>query len=140
MVQRPRRLRATAAIRGLVREIRLDPASFVLPVFVVEGAGVEREIPSMPGVFHHSVDRLPPLMEKLRAEGIESVLLFGVPEQKDACGSGAYAEYAMVKAAAARGWVDERAAAMEMLTAIRRAGADILITCFARDAARWLRE
>lgn len=90
MLKRPRRLRTTAGIRRLVRETRLDVGDFIYPIFVVEGRDVQREIPSMPGVHHHSIDRLPALVAELTQEGIPGILLFGVPDAKDAEGSGAW--------------------------------------------------
>jgi porphobilinogen synthase len=87
---RPRRLRRTEAIRGLVRETRLMPHSLVYPLFVCPGSNVQDEIKSMPGNFRWSVDRL---VEECRAAsdaGVPAVILFGIPEKKDDVGSGAY--------------------------------------------------
>src|SRR5215212_5839762 len=92
LIQRPRRLRRTEAIRALVRETRLTPDDFVLPLFVCEGEGVRKEISSMPGVFNLSVDELVREAESARKAGVRSVILFGVPDEKDATGSQAYAE------------------------------------------------
>src|SRR5678816_4423656 len=89
---RPRRLRRTAAIRSMVRETRLNIADLIYPLFVCEGEGVRREIGSMPGVFNLSADELVKEVESARSEGIRSVILFGVPDEKDAVGSQAYAE------------------------------------------------
>ncbi|HEX8183668.1 MAG TPA: porphobilinogen synthase [Blastocatellia bacterium] len=92
LIQRPRRLRRTEAIRALVRETRLAPDDFVYPLFVCEGEGVRREISSMPGVFNLSVDEAVRDAEAARKVGVRSVILFGVPDEKDASGSQAYAE------------------------------------------------
>jgi porphobilinogen synthase len=92
LIERPRRLRRTAAIRALVRETRLTPDDFVYPLFVCEGEGVRREIGSMPGAFNLSVDELVKEVEAARGAGVRSVILFGVPDQKDAEGTQAYAE------------------------------------------------
>jgi porphobilinogen synthase len=92
LIERPRRLRRTATIRALVRETRLSPDNFVYPLFVCEGEGVRREIGSMPGAFNLSVDELVKEVEAARRAGVRSVILFGVPEQKDAAGAQAYAE------------------------------------------------
>jgi porphobilinogen synthase len=92
LTQRPRRLRRTEALRAIVRETRLAPDDFVYPLFVCEGEGVRKEISSMPGVFNLSVDELVKEVESARKTGVRSVMLFGVPEQKDASGSQAYAE------------------------------------------------
>lgn len=92
LIQRPRRLRRTAAIRDMVRETRLDPANLIYPLFACPGEGVRKEIKSMPGVFNLSVDELVKECETARALGIQSVILFGLPEQKDEQGSDAFAE------------------------------------------------
>ncbi|HSO76696.1 MAG TPA: porphobilinogen synthase [Blastocatellia bacterium] len=90
--RRPRRLRRTESIRALVRETRLTPDDFVYPLFVCEGEGVRREIGSMPGCFNLSIDEVVKETEAARADGVRSVILFGVPDKKDAVGSQAYAE------------------------------------------------
>lgn len=87
LAHRPRRLRRTQAIRDIVCETRLHPADFMMPLFVVPGEGILNEIPSMPGQFHHSIDRLSGTVDRLVAAGIRSVILFGIPEYKDATGS-----------------------------------------------------
>jgi porphobilinogen synthase len=86
---RPRRLRRSAAIRSLVRETRLSPENFIYPLFVVPGEGQRREVGSMPGVFQLSVDEVVKEASAAKAEGVPGVLLFGLPERKDAGGSGA---------------------------------------------------
>jgi porphobilinogen synthase len=86
---RPRRLRATPAWRRLARETRVDPSQLVLPVFVREGASEARPIASMPGVVQHSLDSLKAEIARAAAAGIGGIMLFGVPEHKDAVGSGA---------------------------------------------------
>jgi porphobilinogen synthase len=89
-IHRPRRLRRTEALRGLVRETYLTPRSFVYPLFVCPGTKVKNEIRSMPGNFRWSVDLL---VEECRSAfdlGIPAVILFGIPEKKDEVGSGAY--------------------------------------------------
>ena len=84
---RPRRLRTTAAVRALVRENTLRPADFVLPVFIREGATEPRPITSMPGVVQHSVDSLKRTAHDVVKAGLGGIMLFGVPETKDAVGS-----------------------------------------------------
>ena len=236
LARRPRRLRRSAAMRDLVRETRLSPANLIYPLFVCEGEGVRREVPSMPGVHQLSVDEAVAEAAAAAADGLRGVLLFGLPAAKDAVGTAAdddaapvqaavraikraipnllvttdvclceytshghcgilegetivndatverlasvavsharagadivmvkpaihyldvitrvkasfnvplaayhvSGEYALLKAAARNGWIDEPRAMMETLTAIRRAGADILITYYAREAARAL--
>ena len=92
LIERPRRLRRSAAIRALVRETTLSPDDFVYPLFVCEGEGVRREIGSMPGAFNLSIDELVKEVEAARGAGVRSVILFGVPDHKDAAGTEAYAE------------------------------------------------
>jgi porphobilinogen synthase len=89
IVQRPRRLRQTAAVRDLVRQTRLHPAELVLPVFVREGADEPVPIASMPGVLQHSRESLRQLSQRVVSAGLGGIMLFGVPERRDAIGSGA---------------------------------------------------
>jgi porphobilinogen synthase len=89
LTRRPRRLRRTEAIRSLVRETRLTPDCFIYPLFVVEGTGIRREVPSMPDVFQLSVDQAVQEAAAAKREGVPAVLLFGLPAEKDATGSGA---------------------------------------------------
>jgi len=86
---RPRRLRRSAAMRALVRETRLSPENFLYPLFVCPGEGLRREVPSMPGVFQLSVDEVVKEASAAKADGIPGVLLFGLPDSKDAEGSAA---------------------------------------------------
>ncbi|WP_322411796.1 porphobilinogen synthase [Microbacterium invictum] len=88
-VTRPRRLRQSAAWRRLVGETRLHPAQLVLPMFVRENADAPLPIGSMPGVQQHSLESFRRELQRAAAAGIGGVMLFGVPEQKDAVGSGA---------------------------------------------------
>ena len=99
MRHRPRRLRRTAAVRRLVRETRLSPDNFIYPLFVCTGEGKRREVGSMPGVFQLSVDEAVREAAAAKADGIPGVLLFGLPDQKDPVGSGAYDPDAPVQAA-----------------------------------------
>jgi porphobilinogen synthase len=94
-----RRLRHSETLRAMVRETRLSPEMFVLPLFVCEGEGVRREVSSMPGVFNLSVDQAVKETENARAVGIKSVLLFGLPDHKDDMGSAAYDPEAPVQTA-----------------------------------------
>ena len=98
-VTRPRRLRRSEAIRGLVRETRLSVASFIYPMFVCPGSGVRKEITSMPGIFQQSADRLVEECREVEALGIPAVLLFGIPEKKDERGSEAYSPAGVVQRA-----------------------------------------
>ncbi|HTI42494.1 MAG TPA: porphobilinogen synthase [Vicinamibacterales bacterium] len=87
LTRRPRRLRRSEAIRSLVRETRLTPDCFILPLFICEGRGVKREVASMPGVYNLSVDEAVKEAAAAKADGVLGVLLFGLPESKDATGS-----------------------------------------------------
>lgn len=97
--QRHRRLRSSAAMRKLVRETHLHPEDFIYPVFAVEGTGIKKEIPSMPGVFNYSLDRLEEEIKEIVELGIQSVIVFGIPEHKDPIGTGAFAEEGIVQQA-----------------------------------------
>ena len=99
MIHRPRRLRRSDSIRSLVRETRLAPDNFVLPLFVCPGSGVRREISSMPGVFNLSIDETVNEVSAAYDLGVRSIILFGLPESKDAVASGAYAEDGIVQRA-----------------------------------------
>ena len=99
LTRRLRRLRRTETMRALVRETRLSPDMFVLPLFVCEGEGVRREVPSMPGVFNLSVDEAVKEVQAAKGDGVNSVLLFGLPDRKDDIGSLAYDPEAPVQSA-----------------------------------------
>ena len=90
MVKRNRNLRKTAAIRDLVRETVLNPQDFIYPIFVVEGENIKEEIASLPGNYHLSIDRLEEIVEQVRDANIKGIILFGLPEEKDECGSQAF--------------------------------------------------
>lgn len=98
-VHRMRRLRSNAALRNLVRECRLEPSQFVLPLFACSGEGVRREIGAMPGNYQLSVDELVKECAAAHALGVGGVILFGIPETKDEEASGAYAEDGIVQRA-----------------------------------------
>src|SRR5580692_992565 len=98
-VHRMRRLRASEALRSLVRETRLAPTQFILPLFVCPGEGVRREISSMPGNFQLSIDELVKECADAAKLGIGGVILFGIPAAKDELASGAYADDGIVQQA-----------------------------------------
>ncbi|MGD0616945.1 MAG: porphobilinogen synthase [Bryobacteraceae bacterium] len=100
-IQRMRRTRASAQLRSLVRETRLSPEQFILPLFVCPGEGVRREIGSMPGNYQLSIDELVKECADARRLGIGGVILFGIPEVKDEMASGAHAESGIVQRAVA---------------------------------------
>ena len=93
---RPRRLRRTDTIRRMVRETRLSVDQLIMPLFVVPGSGVERPVSSMPGIAQLSVDRTVEECRALRDLGIPAVILFGIPERKDAVGSEAYRDSGII--------------------------------------------
>ncbi|MBP1995939.1 porphobilinogen synthase [Paenibacillus eucommiae] len=98
-VVRNRRLRGTAAIRNLVRENSLSVHDLVQPIFVTFGHNIKHEIESMPGVYHFSLDRLEEEIKEITGLGLQAILLFGVPEHKDAEGTSAFAEDGIVQQA-----------------------------------------
>ncbi len=112
LVHRPRRLRRRAAVRALARETRLSRENLVLPLFACPGAGVRREISSMPGVFNLSVDEIARDAAEAFDLGIPGVILFGLPEAKDETASGAYAKRGIVQ---------------EAIRAVRRAAPEMAI-------------
>ncbi len=96
---RARRMRASETLRQYIRETELSPRDFIYPLFVKAGEGLRDEVSSMPGVFQVSIDMLMPEVEELLACGVDSVLLFGLPEHKDEHGSQAYASDGIVQQA-----------------------------------------
>ncbi len=96
---RPRRLRQNENFRAMVRETRLSPSQFILPLFVQTGKGIKEEISSMPGVFRLSVDKLAAEARDCLAAGVRSVILFGLPASKDATGTGAHIKGGIVQQA-----------------------------------------
>ena len=102
LIERPRRLRATAGLRNLVRETIVSVDDLVMPMFVVPGSNVRREIGSMPGIYQHSVDALDGEVEALLEAGITRVILFGIPPHKDAVGSDSFAEDGIIQQALRR--------------------------------------
>jgi porphobilinogen synthase len=109
---RLRRLRTTSNLRAMVRETTLSPAHFIYPLFVVHGRDVHEEIPSMPGVYHQSIDHLAREIDELAALRIPAVILFGVPAHKDPLGQENFADDGIVQQAA---------------RAIKQANPDILV-------------
>ena len=90
IIYRPRRLRASVGIRNMVRETQLSVHDFVYPIFVVPGINIRKEIPTLPGQYHLSADQALEVAKQAAALGIPAVLLFGLPEYKDAKGSSAW--------------------------------------------------
>jgi porphobilinogen synthase len=98
-IHRLRRLRSSEAMRSLVRETRLHPSQFILPLFACPGEGVRREISSMPGNYQMSIDAIVEECEQVASLGVGGVILFGLPESKDDRASGAYADDGIVQRA-----------------------------------------
>ena len=99
MLRRPRRLRVSSAIRDLVRETVLNINDLIYPIFVVEGENIKEEIPSLPEVYHFSLDKLEDEIKELNELGIQHVILFGIPDEKDPFGKEAYNDEGIVQKA-----------------------------------------
>ena len=99
MIKRGRRLRANSAIRDMVRETTLRTKDFIYPIFVVEGENIKNEISSLDGNYHFSVDRLHEVIKEVKEADIAGILLFGIPEHKDDCGSESYNDNGIVQQA-----------------------------------------
>jgi porphobilinogen synthase len=111
-LERPRRLRATERLRAMVRETSVSPAHLIYPLFVTPGEGVRREIGSLPGCFHLSVDEVAREAEEVERLGIGGVILFGLPTAKDPRGSEGY---------------DDQGVVQQAVRAIRRACQELLV-------------
>ena len=96
-IQRPRRLRRTEALRGLVRETRLTTAGFIYPMFVCPGTNLRKEVGSMPGVHQQSPDQIVEECREVESLGIPAVILFGLPETKDPRGASSLAKTGVVQ-------------------------------------------
>jgi len=111
-VHRPRRLRRTEALRGLVRETRLTTNGLVYPMFACPGKNIRKEVSSMPGIYQQSVDQIVEECREVAALGIPAVILFGLPEHKDELASEAY---------------DANGAVQRSIEAIRKAKLDLIV-------------
>jgi porphobilinogen synthase len=111
-LHRPRRLRRTEALRGMVRETRLTMAGLVYPMFACPGTNVRAEVSSMPGIYQQSVDQIVEECREVAGLGIPAVVLFGLPEEKDEVGSGAS---------------DAHGAVQRAIEAIRKAKLDLVV-------------
>lgn len=99
---RPRRLRQSEQLRRMVRETRIDAASLIYPMFVMDGENRVEAIDAMPGQYRWTVDRMGEALDRLAESGVTRVMLFGIPEKKDPMGSQAYAEDGVVQRAVRR--------------------------------------
>ncbi len=97
MLNRSRRLRSSALLRRMVRETRMSPDALIYPLFLQEGSDICQPIPSLPGQFHYSPDRVAAGVEQALEAGVNKFLLFGLPCHKDACGSEAYNDQGIVQ-------------------------------------------
>jgi porphobilinogen synthase len=95
--RRHRRLRENAVVREMVRETFLHPSDFIYPLFVVEGENVKKEIVSLPGNYHYSIDRVEEVVKELKEAGVKSIILFGLPNHKDEVATSAFEENGIVQ-------------------------------------------
>jgi len=100
-IQRTRRWRHSKGLRAMLRQVHLRPTDLICPIFVTHGENIKAEISSMPGQFQFSLDQLPREIEAIQSAEIPAVILFGIPEVKDAQGSGAFAEDGIIQRAVA---------------------------------------
>lgn len=114
MLERPRRLRGNFLLRQMVRETRVSKASLIYPIFVRDGQNILEPIPSLEGQMRCTVDRLGDVLEEVVKSGVTSIMLFGIPEQKDETGSQAYAENGVVQRALR--WIKERYPELYVIT------------------------
>lgn len=99
MLKRPRRLRRTPIIREMVSENTLQVSDLIYPLFVVEGENIKEEISTLPGVYHFSIDQLDDEIAEIQQLGIQSIILFGIPNHKDECGSESFAHDGIIQRA-----------------------------------------
>lgn len=99
MIVRPRRQRKNKIIRDMAAETRISPSMLVYPVFILEGSNIIEDIPAMPGQKRYSPDTFPRILEEVQRAGVNSILLFGIPEHKDEFGSEAYNENGVIQQA-----------------------------------------
>ena len=97
MFKRHRKLRKNEMIRNLVKDVYLEKSDLIYPIFIEEGENIKSEIPSMPGIFRYSIDRLSEELDELVKLGINSILLFGIPKHKDECATQAYNENGVIQ-------------------------------------------
>ena len=97
MINRARRLRINEGIRSMVRETTLSANDFIYPIFVVEGQNIKNEISSLPGCYHYSVDRLNEIVNEVVESGVRGIILFGLPNHKDECGTESFNDSGIVQ-------------------------------------------
>ena len=106
MTMRPRRLRGSETLRRMVRETRVDTASLIYPMFVMDGTNTVDEIPSLPGQYRYTVDRMGEELTRLMDAGVRAVMFFGIPAHKDEVGSQAYDSEGIVQRALRRAKIE----------------------------------
>ena len=106
MTMRPRRLRGSETLRRMVRETRVDTASLIYPMFVMDGTNTVDEIPSLPGQYRYTVDRMGEELTRLMNAGVRAVMFFGIPAHKDEVGSQAYDPEGIVQRALRRARIE----------------------------------
>ncbi len=99
LIKRPRRLRMDERVRTMIRETRISVSSLIYPIFVEEGENIIREIETMPGQKRYSPDTLPYALEEAAQAGIQNIMFFGIPKEKDECGSQAYHDHGIIQEA-----------------------------------------
>ena len=99
LTRRPRRLRSTHHIRDMTRETFLRRDDLIMPVFVAHGSNIRKEIPSMPGIFQYSLDELDRELDALAEAGVRRIILFGIPQSKDAVGSDTFSDDGIIQRA-----------------------------------------
>ncbi len=99
IIYRPRRLRKNDAIRRMVRETQLSADQLIMPVFVTAGSDIKNEVPSMPGIYQWSVDRLDEEITRILGSGVRQIILFGIPKEKDSVGSDAISDEGIIQQA-----------------------------------------
>ncbi len=99
LTERPRRLRTTNTLRNMTAETHISADTLIYPLFVTEGTNIKQEIEAMPGQYRWSIDRLDEILSKVEKSGVKGVLIFGIPDKKDSCGSGAWQEDGIVQRA-----------------------------------------
>ncbi len=102
MINRGRRLRRNLAIRDMVRETTLSPSDFIYPIFVVEGNNIKREISSLEGCYHYSVDKLDEIINEVTKARVKGIIVFGIPDKKDNIGSESFNDNGIVQRAIRR--------------------------------------
>ncbi len=138
LFHRPRRLRRTASLRSMVQENQLTVDDLIYPVFVSEGENQQEEIPSIKEVALDIAEGADMVMVKPALAYLDIIRRIKEYTNLPVPAYNVSGEYAMVKAAAQQGWIDEKKVVLETLTSMKRAGADLILTYFAKQVALML--